>query len=425
MIAKNDVKQSSDRLVSTVMDLWTSVGSAGASVRRISEVSGIPVSSIYHHFGSLEQLFVVAQEVAQAETRAWCAEQLQQLSDFPGQPSAFAGFFSQLVDSWVWEQNNLAFCWREGQVLAETGKSFLAINRKWDVLWSRFWQEAGAMFALGRNVIVAERIFENESLMHMLRWRRTVDRAGLVEFGQGLGAWLTGQPMPDAPWRDFARDRAIETVPVLPRREDVAAAIVAAASEIIGQGGLANLTHRSVAERAGVTLGVVLHRFKTKARLVEAAFEAIYLNIVNGLQDHSLTAGEPLPPVDLDEIAALVAQAAKGRGNQEMLLAAARSPSLSQFGAQIRYLRGRKSRGTAQAIAGPGREVGNLEAALFSSFAASQTRAFAHAAGNGEREAIRCELQVLADLIGMQREPSHRTMSVPSEADRSSSSQFG
>src|SRR3546814_19927540 len=95
-------------------------------------VSGIPVSSIYHHFGSLEQLYSVAQEVAQAETRAWCAEQLQQLSDFPGQPSAFAGFFSQLVDSWVWEQGHLAFCWREGQVLAETGKGLLAINRQWE-----------------------------------------------------------------------------------------------------------------------------------------------------------------------------------------------------------------------------------------------------------------------------------------------------
>src|SRR3546814_1663655 len=99
--------------------------------------------------------------------------------------------------------------------------------------------------------------------------------------------------------------------------------------------------------------------------------------MVNGWHDHSPTAGEPLPSADLDEIAALVEQGTRGRGNQEILLAAARSPSLSQFGAQIRYLRGRKSRGTVQAIAGPGREVGNLEAALFSSFASSQTRAFA------------------------------------------------
>src|SRR3546814_20801973 len=92
------------------MDLWTSVGSAGASVRRISEVSGIPVSSIYHHFGSLEQLYSVAQEVAQAETRACCAEQLQQLADFPGQPSAFAGFFSQLVYGWVLGQIGSESC---------------------------------------------------------------------------------------------------------------------------------------------------------------------------------------------------------------------------------------------------------------------------------------------------------------------------
>ncbi|MEJ2459209.1 MAG: TetR/AcrR family transcriptional regulator, partial [Novosphingobium sp.] len=286
MLSEIAVKPPSDRLVDTVLDLWETVGSAGVSVRRISDASGIPVSSIYHYFGSLEQLFVVAQEVALAEARDWCHEQLRQLSDFPGQRSAFAGFFSQLVDGWAFEQRRLAFCWREGQLLAETGEGFRGVVRQWDTLWSRFWQEAGGMFTLARDTIVAQRIFETESLMHMLCWRRAVDRAGLDELGRGLGAWLTGAPMPDSPWRDFAREQAVRSVPSLPARDDVAAAIVAVAGDLIGAGGVAALTHRSVAEHAGVTLGVVLHRFKTKAHLVEAAFEAIYQSLVNGLQEY-------------------------------------------------------------------------------------------------------------------------------------------
>ncbi|MEJ2410626.1 MAG: TetR/AcrR family transcriptional regulator, partial [Novosphingobium sp.] len=375
MLSEIAVKPPSDRLVDTVLDLWETVGSAGVSARRISDASGIPVSSIYHYFGSLEQLFVVAQEVALAEARDWCHEQLRQLSDFPGQRSAFAGFFSQLVDGWAFEQRRLAFCWREGQLLAETGEGFRGVVRQWDTLWSRFWQEAGGMFTLARDTIVAQRIFETESLMHMLCWRRAVDRAGLDELGRGLGAWLTGAPMPDSPWRDFAREQAVRSVPSLPARDDVAAAIVAVAGDLIGAGGVAALTHRSVAEHAGVTLGVVLHRFKTKAHLVEAAFEAIYQSLVNGLQEYPPAADAPLPAVVLDEMAEIIGRGVGRIGNREIFLVAVRSPSLNQFGAQVRYLRGRKSQGTVQAIAGPGRDDGHLEAALFSSFASSQARA--------------------------------------------------
>ncbi|WP_243994397.1 TetR/AcrR family transcriptional regulator [Novosphingobium album (ex Hu et al. 2023)] len=341
----------------------------------------------------------MAQEFAQTEAQGWCDAQLRQISDFPGQRSAFAGFFSELVDGWSCGQRRLAFSWREAQVLATTGDMLTDVAGGWEGLWSGFWQEAGRAFSLGCESIVAARVFENESLLHMLHWRRIVDRAGLAEFGQGLGAWLTGTPMPAAPWREFAREQAMRSVPALPARDAVAMAIVAAAGELIGRGGVAHLTHRAVAQRAGVTLGVVLHRFRTKAQLVEAAFEAIYLSLVSGGEIRPTGADAPLPVADMDEMAGLIIRTPAERGLQELFLAAARDPSLIQFGAQFRYTRGRKSWGTVQAIAGSGREVGNLEAALFSSFASSLARACGTTEGEAARREIQRELQVVADLI--------------------------
>ncbi|MFC3213139.1 hypothetical protein [Novosphingobium panipatense] len=86
------------------------------------------------------------------------------------------------------------------------------------------------------------------------------------------------------------------------------------------------------------------------------------------------------------------------RGTDELFVATARDAALSQFGAQLRYMRGRTSRGTLQDMVGHSRRVGIMEAALFSSFLSSQLRV--HSAGGADREQrIRTELAALEQLL--------------------------
>jgi TetR/AcrR family transcriptional regulator, regulator of biofilm formation and stress response len=57
--------------------------------------------------------------------------------------------------------------------------------------------------------------------------------------------------------------------------EEIRAAIVRAALEVVGERGIAALTHRAVAERAGVSLSSTTYHFASKAAIVEAALRRV------------------------------------------------------------------------------------------------------------------------------------------------------
>lgn len=382
-----------DRLIAAVREQWELVGVVGMSARQISSLTRAPVSSIYHHFGSLEHLFLASQQACIAEAQHWSQTQLREFDGLPNSPNAFASFFAQIVDAWCEQKRTLAFAWRECQLLAQQSTLFNDAARRWDQIWAQFWAEAVTRFALGHGALVTQRVFENESFLHMIRWRRLVDRAALDETARALAAWLTGAAMPAAPWREYAREEALRSMPTLPDRDDVAARIVDSAAGIIDKEGLARLTHRAVAERAGLTLGTISHKFRTKSALLEAAFEGLYRANVERMQPETRVRGDLA-----DDLAGMVRRGGSARGSDELFVATARDPALSQFGAQLRYLRGRTSRGALQELVAEGRTVGVTEASLFSSFLTAQLRAHAgHAADMAE--CIRPELDALLELI--------------------------
>ncbi|WP_052505504.1 TetR family transcriptional regulator [Novosphingobium sp. P6W] len=388
-----------DRLVATVQGQWEEQGGAAISARRISVAAGVPVSSIYHHFESLEHLLVAAQQAQLVRARAWCKGMLAQAEGLPGCPEAFAGFFAEAIDDWAIRQRDLAFAWRECRLLAGDNTLFDAAGREWDQLWAEFWQEASERFALGQCAGIADRMFENESFLHMLRWRRLVDRAGLDEMARTLGALFCRKPLPPTPWREFAREEAIRSMPTLPQRDPMAAQIVTAAAELIGTSGVASLTHRMVAERAGLTLGMVSHKFKTKSVLMEAAFEGLYSANLERMQAGPGGAAIYGAQDVVSGIVHLLRTGASARGSNELFVAVARDASLRQFGLQLRYLRGRTSRSMLQGLLGPDRPVGIVEAALFSGFTASLIRSFADAGAKLPEDAIRGELESVIALL--------------------------
>jgi len=390
---------SRDRLIRAVLVQWEEVGGAGISARRLSQMAGIPVSSIYHHFGSLEQLLTVAQESARDAAALWCEARLDEMAQADMGPEAFPALLAALIDEWTNGQRGLAFAWREGQLLGGREERFRAVSARWASLWSDFWAQLCGRFSLGGCAVLTERMFDSESFLHMFRWRRAIDRACLDEFCRGWGAWLTGLPTPPSPWRDFARQEAIRGLPPLPDRDETTARIADAAATVIARVGTASLTHRAVAAEAGLTLGVVSHKFKTVSDLLRGAFETIYIRAA-GVSDR----GEPPVPQGsreelLDRMVLMLRRSAIGFGAEDLFVAVARDPMLHQFAAQLRYLRGHTSGSYLKALVGGERPITTLDAALFSGFASGQIRAHRHGAEEDLRRDLHAELvQVLALL---------------------------
>lgn len=369
-----DNKSSDNKLLSAVLEIWSNEGHDAASARQLAVKAGVPVSSIYHHFGSLEQLFVLAQEQAQAAASRWCADRLEQLADFPATPQGFPAFFSGVVDDWVQERRELAFAWREGHLLRTESDAGAQSRSDWCKLWRCFWEDACARFDLSHAVDLVDRLFENESFQHMLEWRRAVDRAGLDELARGIGTWLVGDPAPESPWRDFAREQALAAGRNDPGHDGTTARIARAAAALIEQAGPVGVTHRAVAEKAGLTLGVVSHKLRTKAELLLAGFEAIYARAMDGLRSRA----DSIAPIDpagvLDWIADFLAGSLGDRGVHALYLAVARDPALHPFGLQLRYLRGSTSRQLLSMLQPERPDATQLEGAILSGFLSSLSR---------------------------------------------------
>lgn len=388
-------KPSNNKLLDAAIELWKDEGHEAGSARQLSARAAVPVSSIYHHFGSLEQLFVLAQEQAQGSATRWCSARLVQLVDFPASSQGFPAFFAGIVDDWVHQCRDLAFAWREGQLLRTDNDVGAQVRMGWRNLWHSFWEEACARFNLSHAVDAVDRLFENESFLHMLDWRRAVDRAGLDEFARGVSAWLTAQPSPDSPWRDFARAQALAAGSQAPAHDGTTARIAQAAASLIEQSGPVAVTHRAVAQQAGLTLGVVSHKLRTKAELLQAGFEATYARAIDGLKSRT----DAVPPTDpgaaLDGIADFLAGSLGGRGMDALHLVVARDPALRPFGLQLRYLRGVTSRHLLTMLQPDRPHPTHLEAAILSAFLSSLSRGHSDDSPQDARPVIHAQIAAM------------------------------
>jgi AcrR family transcriptional regulator len=358
------------RLIQAVLDAWASHGHAGISTRSLAQAAGLPVSSLYHHFGSLEQLFASAQAYARAAAEQWCAVRIGEIGAATLPAEALPGLLATLIDDWSHGQRRLALAWRECYMLAIRDDRYLPAIEAWRAMWSGFCQEICTRCGLGEFGELTSLVLDGESLLHLAQWRRTVDRACLDEMCRAWGCWLGGSLSAEGPWRRFAREEALCSMPPLAIRGGVPERIAAAAADIVERRGMAGLTHRAVAAGASLTLGVVSYNFRTSADLARVAFEMIYRRVVSGAtpmvegadRDGEAVTGYRAVPI---QIAAL----------DELLLAVVRDAELRLFVPQLRYLRGRSSGPLLQALLGMAELPSPIDAALFSCIQSGLKRA--------------------------------------------------
>ena len=392
-------QNTADAWINAVLSAWEDGGHAAISARALAQVTGLPNSSIFNYFGSLERLYVSAQEAAMASASAWCDRRREELADTPSGPESLPAIMAALIDDWCERERRTALAWRECQLLAARKPGFVKAAADWRAIWDGFWQELCNRLGIPGAGLLTARIFDGESFFHLLRWRRPVDRAALDELCGGWSAWLNGEPAPLAPWREIARAHAAEGNVRVEPRDNTAIRIADAAAALLGRDGIAGITHRAVAAEAGLTLGVVSHKMRTSADLLNSAFESIYWRGVISTEKR-----EDMMVLDQDR-AALVAGFVKWPGSDEyrlaraeLMVAAMRDPALAAFAARLRYLRGGASGRLLQALLGNKRRVSALDASVFASFVNGQRNAHA---GMEEEERQACSAREIAALLSV------------------------
>lgn len=397
--AANKAGGSAEKWIKAVLSAWEVGGQAAVSARGLAQATGLPASSIYHHFGDLEQLYVSAHEHAQALAAAWCGERLDQISDAPTGSDSLAPLLATLIDDWCEGQRGLAFAWRECLLLAARDERYAGTAQRWRLLWADFWNDACARLGIPQMAMLTERVFDGESYMHLLRWRRSVDRAGLEEICRAWGEWMRGRLAGPSPWREMARECALRSAPLPELRDETAERIAAAAAAVLARMGVGGVTHRAVAAEAGLTLGVVSHKFRTSADLLGSAFEMTYLQSVPSEAIARAAGVDGDARSMLDRMDSLPSTENFRLAMAELMMAAMRDPALAPFAAQLRYLRGRTSRGVLQALVGRDRPVSVADAALFSSFSVGQGNAHAALSPADRQAAGRAELEMLLGFL--------------------------
>lgn len=369
-------RDSQKKLISAVLSAWETTT---ASARSLAAATGLPIASIYHHFGGLEHLFEAAQEDAKHSAERWCEQQLEAIRGDVKGPEALGTLLAALVDDWCETQRTLAFAWRQSQLTALRDVRHCASRAQWSAIWQSFWREICTRLDLADIAPATASLFEGLAALHLLRWRRALDRAALDELCMGWSAWLDGRLAGSSPWFDLARREALSLAEVQQTAwtDPAVASLAAAAARTVERRGVEGVTHRAVAAEAGVTLGVVSYKFRTSADLLNAAFEAIYSRIV--LQSGGI---DMLSELDREQAIALLEAGYAARehvlGLEELVVAASRNAAFINFGAQLRYLRGRSSGRHLQMILGHARPIRPIDGAIFSAFMAGRGNAWLH-----------------------------------------------
>ena len=384
-LAIRPTSATASKLTRTVLDLWETMSCAEMSVRLIVRTADLPTSSIYYHFGNIEHLFLVSQRLALNEARTWCDRQVAQFADIASEDLDSLGpVMAALIDEWCNQQRTLVLAWRECHLLAARNPLFIDLWQQWCALWRDTWAAICDSFGGAQHADTVACFFDSESQLNLVHWRPLLDRACLGEICIGVVNWLKGIPTTEGVWRRHARDAALQAVSRISVADEITERILNAAATVLQNKGVGELTHRTVATEAQVSVGAVSNRLRTSADIVGAAFERVYeMHIHHGVStaqtkypaavlvqeggESSGGSGRTARPGDAEaEWLAKRTSHSVLLAYDEIIVATARDPQRTGFAQQMRYLRGRWGGSVLSALIGEGQPATALDATIFS-----------------------------------------------------------
>ena len=345
--ADNISDVAADRLVTAATGMWRTHGRAEMSARQVSQAASAQASQINYYFGGLERLLCSSQGVAISAARVWCAgilDEFRGLGLSSGDAAPAGQVIASVIDAWCHDQADLAFAWTECQMLAPRHPDYAQAAAQWREVWSAFWSQACEQLGLAPHTELTLAFFTGEAFLHRIVWRAPFDRACLSETCAAWTNLLARGDCGPAPLRDFARTETRRFAAPVLVAGSAPARLAEAAADLIGQAGPAAVTHRAVAQAAGLNLGAATYHFPTRMALMTAAWDHIYLRL---LRPHQATETGPLDRETYIESLVTYgggeAQRPDVLAMEALLSQAARDKGLRNMGAMIRYSRGQSS----------------------------------------------------------------------------------
>lgn len=355
-----------DTLIESTVSLWSEPHASGPSMRAILGKSGLTAPALYHHFDSLQTLYAKAQEQAFAEARDWFAARLQELGDGPSlPPHALPALMASLIDRWCNECRHLAFVRFECLLDAMRQTRPTPLATQWEALWNDSWQALATRCSLSSAGAGTAAVAAGLSLSHLIRVHPLADRCCVDEACRGWVDWALGHQARSSEWHQFALTTANAGDTPIARPAGKVAPLAEAAAHLLIEHGAGLVTHRNVAQQAGVSTGAVAHHCRTVSDLLRAAFATIYWQ--------SLTRAR----AETDKPAPLSLQVLFEPpqpewwpviGWIELHLALARDPSLAAIAPHIRYRRGHMSERFLDLLLPSGLAPGQTDKVLFAHF---------------------------------------------------------
>lgn len=258
--------------------------SGSISVRSISNLADTSPSAIDYHFGNLERLYAAAQEAALKQAQGWLDDRIAKLQPLDAVDLSRINRISviaALIDDWAVGCHNLAWAAMEATTRARHHNA-AAHHGAWLSLWRDAWHRVADIIGASD---LGDRLFlfhQGEGPLHLLHANRALDCSLLQESLVALLAPEFSTPSQHGPIRRaYIQSLGAQGTPITthPQTDETRNAVEAAAAAILCENGLAALNYRSVAARAGCTLGQVSWIYKSKSQLLEGAFLRLYFDM--------------------------------------------------------------------------------------------------------------------------------------------------
>lgn len=354
------------RLLATMTDRIARAGVRGATFRDIGQACDVNIATIANLFDNKEGLVSECFAQVVEDEGAYFATLLEETRALAAEPRLLADLL------WLMIEDAAGSRWSQTAVLIELllaapgNATYRAHARRWLVTRRDFFRALAEIAGVDRErldalglYLLTEATFAvscfGSAAYRMaarlsLRWLagRLTENHAPAEVEAGLltlaSTFYVSDPDPDSPIA--GRGRSGQSRAAVSR-----AKMIDAAAAIIEDDGLAAVTNRAVAERAGVSLALTTYHFDTVNELAFAGAVRVFQKVCRGL------GGDAAQPVDRardihsrDDLAAYGRELAMAptagrarninRGMVEISLAAARAPDFDGLGLGMRRQRG-------------------------------------------------------------------------------------
>jgi AcrR family transcriptional regulator len=331
-MAKRNPQQPAEGIIETAANLASVSGVGALSARAVAQRAGLSPSAVNYHLGGREGLVRALQSRIRDEFEKWAETRFEALAGLPADlmsPAALVASIIADLATQPWTITMIEFGelhGRESDPEDFADVQWLSMAPFWRRLLERFQvndlaEEAWRILALGALSLA---LLDTDALVRSVWLSQVVHRTA---------ERLSGR-------RRFDRIEPSETeapAVVSSNQPEGRRRIIETSIRLIGEHGLADLTHRQVAAESGLSLAATTYFFKTKDEMIFEAFRElhrrVFARLASGNRDPANSLSNLLLTKGGDphwEVGAMRA----------LYTAAVRDPALRPFAMDLRRVRG-------------------------------------------------------------------------------------